>query len=43
MGENYYALNQKQEAYDYFIQAINLLENEESFRMKPYLSYFTES
>lgn len=40
MGENYYALNQKQEAYDYFIQAINLLENEESFRMKPYLSYF---
>lgn len=40
MGENYYALKQRQDAYDYFRQAIHLLENEDSFRMKPYLSYF---
>ena len=40
MGENYYALNQRQEAYDCFEQAIQLLENEKEFRMKPTLSYF---
>lgn len=40
MGENYYELSQKQEAHNYFNQAIQLLENEKGFRMKPMLSYF---
>ena len=40
MGENYYAMNRKEEAHDYFSQAVRLLEDEKEFRMKPTLSYF---
>ncbi|WP_297676673.1 AraC family transcriptional regulator [uncultured Bacteroides sp.] len=40
MGENYYAMNQKKEAHNYFTQALLLLEGEKEFRMKPTLSYF---
>jgi len=40
MGENYYSIKPKTRSIRLFRTAIQLLENEKEFRMKPTLSYF---